>query len=108
MRRAARTDANHTEIIKAFRRLGFSVADTSKLGKGFPDCVIGKNLKDALIEIKDGSKPPSARALTTDERKFREDWKGRYFVVKDLDDVQTISHYWDADFCVIDEVLSRA
>jgi len=86
-RHAARTDDNHAEIIKAFRKFGCAVADTHALGNGFPDCVVAKNFKTAVIEIKDGSKPLSARQLTTDEKKFRAAWLGLYFVVESLSDV---------------------
>lgn len=86
-RYAARTDDNHAEVVKAFRKFGCSVADTHALGSGFPDLVVSKNFKTALIEIKDGSKPLSARQLTTDEKKFRAAWQGLYFVVECLGDV---------------------
>lgn len=42
MRRAARVDANHAEIARTLRRLGWAVHDTSGVGGGFPDLVIGK------------------------------------------------------------------
>jgi len=87
MRSAARIDDNQPEIIKAFRKFGCSVADTHALGKGFPDIVVAKNFKTAVIEIKDGSKPRSACKLTTDEIKFRSSWLGLYFVVESIGDV---------------------
>ena len=40
------------------------------------------------VEVKDGSKPPSARKLTPDEAKFRHAWKGGYRLVENLDHVQ--------------------
>jgi hypothetical protein len=91
MRRAARTDANHSEIIGMLRKLGFSVADTSRLGSGFPDCVIAKHGHTALVEIKDGRKPPSQRLLTEDEQAFRDSWKGQYFVVMSGGDVEILA-----------------
>jgi hypothetical protein len=87
VRRAARTDDNHAEIIKAFRKFGCSVADTHALGGGFPDAVVAKNYKTVLIEIKDGAKPLSARQLTIDEAKFYDKWQGLYFIVESLSDV---------------------
>jgi hypothetical protein len=61
-----RIDANQPEIVKAFRQLGCEVAITSNLGHGFPDLIVGKpkRQKVVLVEVKDGSKPPSARKLT--------------------------------------------
>ena len=87
MRRAARTDGNHGEIREAFRKLGYKVADTSRLGDGFPDLCISSNMITALIEVKDSAKPKSARKLTDDEREFMEGWAGLYFVVESMEDV---------------------
>jgi len=87
MRRAARTDSNHQEIVKAFRKFGCSVLDLAAVGKGCPDIAVRVNHRVALVEIKDGNKPPSARTLTKDEQKFHNEWKGSVFVVKDLSDV---------------------
>ncbi len=94
MRRAARTDRNHAEIIKAFRKLGFSVADTSRLGAGFPDCVIAKSKRTAVCEIKDGSKSPSERVLTKPEAKFKAEWKGAYLLVESLEDALAVANSW--------------
>ena len=90
MRRAARTDANHKEIIAAFRKLGCTVADTSRLGGGFPDLVVGHADQVLLVEVKDGTLPPSARKLTPDEEKFADEWGDSYVIVTDLDDVEGI------------------
>jgi len=94
MRRAARTDANHGEIIKVFRKMGFSVADTSALGDGFPDCVIARNGLTAMVEIKDGNKPPSKRCLTPKELIFRDGWKGEYHVVECEQDALVVGRTW--------------
>jgi hypothetical protein len=94
MRRAARTDANHGEIIKTFRNMGFSVADTSRLGDGFPDCVIARNGLTAMVEIKDGTKPPSERELTPKEIIFRDKWRGDYYVVESEQDALVIGRTW--------------
>lgn len=88
--RAAKTDRNHQEIVAAFRKFGCSVLQLATVGGGCPDVCIGLNKKNALVEIKDGSKPPSARQLTKDEEKFHETWKGTVFVVEDLSDVITL------------------
>lgn len=92
--RARRVDANHGQIINAFRALGFSVADTSKLGAGFPDAVIARQGRTAVVEIKDGKKPPSARVLTKPEMKFRDAWSGIYLLVENLGQVENISIEW--------------
>lgn len=78
MRRAARVDANQSADVKAIRDAGMTVAVTSALGKGFPDLVIGFRGLTCLVELKDGSKPPSAQKLTADEEKFRDSWAGHW------------------------------
>lgn len=86
MRRAAKVDANHAEIVGYFRKFGCSVLNISQL-KNCGDLVVAKNHKTAIIEVKDGSKPPSARKLTKGEETFSNGWQGLYIVVQDLSDV---------------------
>lgn len=87
MRKYGRQDTNHKDIGAAFERLGCSVANLSSLGKGLPDILVGFGGLSILVEIKDGSKPPSHRKLTKDEETFRMNWKGGYRLVTCLDDV---------------------
>ena len=92
--RRARVDANQAEIVAHFRDHGFSVAHTHTVGSGFPDIAISRNGKTKLVEIKDGSKPPSARALTNEEVIFHDTWRDEIYLVKDKDDVDLISKFW--------------
>jgi hypothetical protein len=85
MRRAARTDANHAEVVSALRRVGCMVHDTSQLGGGFPDVIASIGRRLALIEIKDGSLPPSKRRLTPDEHAFHERWKPHAIVISSVE-----------------------
>ena len=89
MRRAARTDSNHAEVVAAFRELGWSVLDISKL-HNCADLVVAK-WETIVIEIKDGKKPPSARKLTEGEQTFSDNWKGRYEIVTSVQDVIKIT-----------------
>ena len=84
MRRAARIDANQNEIVQVLRDVGASVAITSMVGSGFPDIVVGHQGRNYLIEIKDGSKPPSKRKLTPDEQEFFDTWRGTVFIANDV------------------------
>lgn len=86
MRRDARTDDNQNETVQALRAVGASVAITSMIGSGFPDIVAGYRGVNYLIEIKDGSKPPSKRRLTPDEQKFHDLWRGAVIVVNDVNE----------------------
>jgi hypothetical protein len=86
MRRAARIDANQTEIVQALRGVGATVAITSMVGGGFVDIVVGFRGRNYLFEIKDGSKPPSKRKLTPDEQEFHDTWRGTVFIVNSVDE----------------------
>ncbi|MEQ3658623.1 MAG: hypothetical protein ABNH21_06675 [Glaciecola sp.] len=85
-RRAAKKDANHVEIVRAFRTLGFSVLDVAQL-KNCCDIFAAKNGKTYAIEIKDGKKPPSARKLSDGEQSFMESWRGEWRLVESIEDV---------------------
>ncbi len=86
MRRAARTDRNQTEIVSALREVGCSVAVTSAVVNGFPDLCVSYAGNTLLMEIKDGSKPKSARELTEDQVKFHLGWRGRIVLVTCVDE----------------------
>ena len=88
MRRAHRLDANHSELVDAFRSMGCSVLSLAGLGNGCPDIVVGLGGIQVMVEIKDGSRPPSARKLTPDEARFRGSWTGGYKIVEDMDGVK--------------------
>lgn len=87
MRRAAKSDDNQPQIVKAFRQLGFSVAHTHTIGKGFPDIIVGRGGINTLIEIKDGKKVKSQKQLTADEKEFHENWKGHIIIIESVEDV---------------------
>lgn len=66
-----RKDSNHAEIKKVFEEYHFDVIDTSDfLGEMLDLHVSLGNHFFNFIEIKDGSKPPSQRALTKAEKDF--------------------------------------
>lgn len=77
-----RRDSNHAEIAQAFEQLGCSVFDSSAMGDGFPDLVIGLVGLSALVEIKtpDGFLTPAQECLI-------ERWRGPIYVVATVDDV---------------------
>ncbi len=83
-RRKARVDANQSEIVDALRNAGCTVSVTSGQADGFPDIVVGFRDINYLIEIKDGSKKPSAQKLTADQVKWHKRWKGQAHVVKSV------------------------
>lgn len=76
MRRAAKVDANQPAIVAALREIGATVQPLHTVGQGCPDLLVGYQGKTLLMEVKDGSKPPSARKLTPDQQVWHAGWQG--------------------------------
>ena len=76
MKRAAKIDANQTEIVQALRAIGCTVQSLAVVGNGVPDLLVGTNNRTLLLEVKDGKKIPSERALTPDQLKWHANWRG--------------------------------
>lgn len=74
--------------------MGWSVLDLAQYGVSV-DYAVGKPGFAALLEVKDGSKPPSARKLTDNEKKLRDSWEGPYVVALSLEDaVRQLAALW--------------
>jgi hypothetical protein len=84
--RAAKVDANQSEIVAALRGVGATVQPLHTVGKGCPDLAVGWRGQTFLIEVKDGAKPPSARKLTDEQVEWHGGWKGQVAVVKTVDE----------------------
>ncbi|TDE17682.1 hypothetical protein [Dyadobacter psychrotolerans] len=98
MRRAAKADDNQPVIVKSFRQLGWTVAHTHMIGRGFPDIIASKHLPSGyrftvVIEIKDGEKAKSAQALTPDEVVWKDAWQGEYKIINSIEAVAEY-HNW--------------
>ena len=81
-RRAAKIDANQPEIVQALRKAGATVTPAHAAGDGFPDLVVGYRGENFLLEVKDGSKPPSARKLTAPQEVWHAAWRGQKAIVE--------------------------
>jgi hypothetical protein len=86
MRRIARIDGNQKQIVEQLRRLGVTVLHTYQLKNCF-DILVGYEGKNYAFEIKDGSKPKSARKLTEGEQKFFDGWLGQVDKVESTDEI---------------------
>ena len=84
MRRAARTDANLTATVEAFRSLGCSV---NVRNDDMADLDVGFGGVSMIVEVKDGAKKPSARKLTPNQIKKRATWTGGIRLVQNMEDV---------------------
>lgn len=69
-----RTDKNQTEIVRTLKAVGATVTDTSMVGGGFPDLVVGFCGEDHKLEIKN---PDAKGKLRTSQIIFQERWKGK-------------------------------
>jgi hypothetical protein len=74
--RRHKVDAIHHEALAFLHDIGFSVADTSKLGGGYPDADVGACGVNDLLEFKTGTAP-----FTPAQEKFIAEWRGREVVV---------------------------
>lgn len=83
--RAYRKDANHGDVRDLLLKRGWSVLDLASHGVSV-DFAIGKRSGSrgwaCLLEVKDGSKPPSKRQLTEKEKDLRDNWEGPYIVAE--------------------------
>lgn len=86
MRRAAKTDRNQIEIVSALRELGASVALLHQCGGGIPDLLVGFEGRNLLLEVKDGSKKPSAQKLTACQVQWHQGWLGQAAIVTSVSD----------------------
>lgn len=83
MRRAAKIDANQTQVVKALRAAGAVVHSLAAVGNGVPDLLIAFRGQTMLMEIKDGAKVKSKQALTPAQVDFHLAWVGGPLSVAD-------------------------
>lgn len=93
-RYASRVDSNQAEIVQALRQMGCSVECLHSVGSGIPDLLVGLNGINLLLEVKDGSKPPSKQKLTIDQVIWHEEWRGQVQIVKSVEHaIRIVNHY---------------
>ena len=90
MRYKRRKDANHNEVANALRDIGCSVFEMHSVGDGVSDLLVGYRGRNLLIEVKDGSKPPSRQKLRPTQIIFRAEWRGQYDVATSVDEALDI------------------
>ena len=81
MRRRARVDACHAEIVDALRRIGCGVWSTASFGRGCPDLVVWTGTKYLLLELK-----AAKGSLTPDQTQWLQWWNGPVHVVRSVDE----------------------
>lgn len=85
-------DDNQPEVVAALRKAGASVQPLHTVGQGCPDLLVGFRQKNFLMEVKDGSKPPSARKLTDDEEEWIGSWKAPVYIVNSAEEAIGLLH----------------
>mgnify|MGYP001576960825 FL=1 len=101
-----RKDANHNSISEVFESLDCSVLDISQTPCGF-DVVVGYKTQAILCEIKDGSKPPSARKLTLNENTAHNNWRGPKAIVTTNDEAVLVAKLLRArHFSVVSDAIA--
>lgn len=89
--RVRRSDDNQKHLVGQMRKIpGLKVVHTHTVGSGMVDVICGFRGTNYLFEIKDPSKPKSARKLTEDEQRFHNEWTGQVAVVETIEDVLKI------------------
>ena len=81
MKRAARVDGNQLQIIGALTEAGAVVTSLAAVGKGVPDLLVSYRGKWSLLEVKDGSRPPSERKLTEPQKRWQDKQRAATYVV---------------------------
>jgi hypothetical protein len=83
-----KVDENQKELVDTFLQMGFSVIDTSSVGGGFPDLILGKDNKNYLVEIKNEK---AGGRLNELQVKFFTEWKGQCCVIWNIE--QAVDFY---------------
>lgn len=84
MRRAAKVDNNHAEIVTGLLRIGASVQSLAAIGKGCPDLAVGWQRRTFLLEVKNPDVDSTHRKLTPDEEVWHATWRGHVAIVHNL------------------------
>jgi len=82
---AKRTDANHKEIMQAFRGFGATVLDLSRQGMGCPDLLISHQGSMALVEVK----TPGGK-FTPQQELFMTCWQAPVHRVESVEEAETL------------------
>lgn len=81
MRRNARVDANHKQIVDELRQIGASVVSLAPMGRGVPDLLVGYRGVNFLFEVKH-----KKGELTADQTEFIAMYRGAVHVIRSSDE----------------------
>jgi len=84
VRAKAKVDANQSRIVDALRKAGCTVQSLGAVGAGCPDLLVGFGNRNLLLEVKDGSLPPSKKRLNHDQAAWHATWRGQVSTVTNI------------------------
>lgn len=90
MRRAAKIDSNHTDIVTALRGRGASVQSLARVGDGCPDILIGYEQINLVAEIKAHPAGTIHGEPNELQRRWIDEWRGSVVVIRSLEDVGNV------------------
>lgn len=90
--RAAKIDSNQPEVVKVLRSLGVTVQHLHAVGAGCPDLLCAVSGHNFLVEVKDGSKVPSAQKLTPDQVEWHTKWAAPVYVINSVEAAIDLVH----------------
>lgn len=77
VRRAAKVDDNHRDIVRGLRAVGAFVQSLAKVGDGCPDLLVGFRGETFIMEEKNPAQLPSKRRLNERQQAWHRQWVGR-------------------------------
>lgn len=83
-----RVDSNQAELMAEARRLGAEVQSIAPIGHGCPDLLGAQNGHWFMVEIKDGSKPPSKRKLNERQVEWHKRFNAPVWIWESVEDVR--------------------
>lgn len=95
MRFAHQKDGNHADVVRCLEAHGCFVLDVSDHRKIGVDLIVFRRGGVCAVEVKDGSKPPSARELTPSEVRFRDRCRANGFpwaLVETTEQARELAH----------------
>lgn len=76
MRRAAKVDGNHGEIVELLRFCGYEVQSLAAVGNGVPDLLVAVGTENVLFEVK-----MPGEKLNAVQARWHRDWPGDKYIV---------------------------
>ncbi len=94
MRRAAKVDGNHRQVVAAFKALGCTVQSLAAVGKGVPDLLVACAGLNHLVEVKNPKQPQNKRKLRDSQVVWASTWRAPRHLVESVEDVQRLVKAW--------------